>query len=235
MMVLTWNLFHGRSVPDAPREQLADFAARLAGWEWDVALLQEVPPWWAPTLGRASGASARTALTSRNWVLPVSRWAARRRPDVIKSWGGGANAILVRDEAIAEHRVRTLRAWPERRVVHGVRLERGWWGGNLHATAHSETRARRSSWASRPGRATASTTSSCDWRTRRRRGVRWIAARSRTTSRCSRRSPRNETTRGGVVMNMTRILLALCAVVALAAAGCGSSNSSSSSSSTTSS
>jgi len=44
MLVLTWNLFHGRSVPDAPREQLADFAARLAGWEWDVALLQEVPP-----------------------------------------------------------------------------------------------------------------------------------------------------------------------------------------------
>src|SRR3954467_11539163 len=141
MLVLTWNLFHGRSVPDAPREQLADFAARLAGWEWDVALLQEVPPWWAPTLGRASGASARTALTSRNWLLPVSRWAARRRPDVIKSWGGGANAILVRNEAIAEHRVRTLRAWPERRVVHGVRLERGWWVANLHATAHSEPRA----------------------------------------------------------------------------------------------
>ena len=93
MLVLTWNLFHGRSVPDAPREQLADFATRLAGWQWDVALLQEVPPWWPPELGRASGASGRTALTSRNWVLPVSRWAARHRPDVIKSWGGGANAI----------------------------------------------------------------------------------------------------------------------------------------------
>jgi endonuclease/exonuclease/phosphatase family metal-dependent hydrolase len=141
MLVLSWNLFHGRSVPDAPREQLVDFAARLAGWEWDVALLQEVPPWWPPALGRACGASARTALTSRNWVLPLSRWAARRRPDVIKSWGGGANAILVRGEGIAEHRVRTLRAWPERRVVHGVRLARGWWVGNLHATAHSEPRA----------------------------------------------------------------------------------------------
>jgi endonuclease/exonuclease/phosphatase family metal-dependent hydrolase len=141
MLVLTWNLFHGRSVPDAPREQLADFATRLAGWEWDVALLQEVPPWWPPELGRASGASARTALTSRNWVLPLSRWAARRRPDVIKSWGGGADAILVRGEAVTGHRVRTLRAWPERRVVHGVRLERGWWACNLHAAAHSEARA----------------------------------------------------------------------------------------------
>jgi endonuclease/exonuclease/phosphatase family metal-dependent hydrolase len=141
MLVLTWNLFHGRSVPDAPREQLAEFADRLAAWEWDVALLQEVPPWWPPALGRASRATARTALTSRNWFMPVARWAAQRRPDVIKSWGGGANAILVRGAAVTEHRMRTLRAWPERRVVHGVRLEHAWWVCNLHAQAHSEARA----------------------------------------------------------------------------------------------
>jgi len=141
MLVLSWNLFHGRSVPDAPRPLLADFAAQLAAWQWDVALLQEVPPWWPPALGRACGASARTALTSRNWLLPVSRWAADRRPDLVKSWGGGANAILVRGEAVLDHRVRTLRRWPERRVVHGVRLERGWWVCNLHAQAHSEARA----------------------------------------------------------------------------------------------
>jgi endonuclease/exonuclease/phosphatase family metal-dependent hydrolase len=141
MLVLSWNLFHGRSVPDAPRSLLADFAAQLAAWEWDVALLQEVPPWWPPALGRACGAGARTALTSRNWFHPASRWAAERRPDVIKSWGGGANAILVRGEPVLEHRLRTLRSWPERRVVHGVRLERGWWVCNLHAQAHSEARA----------------------------------------------------------------------------------------------
>jgi endonuclease/exonuclease/phosphatase family metal-dependent hydrolase len=141
MLVLTWNLFHGRSVPDTPRELLADFAAALAGWEWDVAMLQEVPPWWPPALGRACGASARTALTSRNWLLALSRPAARRRPDLVKSWGGGANAILVRGDRVVEHRLRTLRAWPERRVVHGVRLERGWWVCNLHAQVHSEERA----------------------------------------------------------------------------------------------
>jgi endonuclease/exonuclease/phosphatase family metal-dependent hydrolase len=141
VLVLTWNLFHGRSVPDAPRELLDEFAARLASWEWDVALLQEVPPWWPARLGEACAASARAAPTSRNWFLPVTRWAARRRPDIIKSWGGGANAILVRGERAVEHRVRTLRRWPERRVVHGVRLERGWWVCNLHAQAHSEARA----------------------------------------------------------------------------------------------
>ena len=141
MLVLSWNLFHGRAVPDAPRSLLTDFAEQLAAWEWDVALLQEVPPWWPAVLGRACRASARTALTSRNWLLPVSRRAAERRPDVIKSWGGGANAILVRGERVLDHRMRTLRSWPERRVVHGVRLERGWWICNLHAQAHSEARA----------------------------------------------------------------------------------------------
>ena len=141
MLVLTWNLFHGRSVPETPRSLLDEFAARLASWEWDVALLQEVPPWWPPRLAEACVASERTARTSRNWLLPVTRRLADRRPDLIKSWGGGANAILVRGEDVLEHRAVTLRRWPERRVAHGVRLERGWWVCNLHAQAHSERRA----------------------------------------------------------------------------------------------
>ncbi|MEA2252102.1 MAG: hypothetical protein QOI62_3685 [Solirubrobacteraceae bacterium] len=141
MRVLTWNLFHGRSVPDARHGLLGAFADRLAAWEWDVALLQEVPPWWPVPLARASAASARSAPTARNWLLPARRALADRRPDVVKSSGGGANAILVRGEAILEHRVRTLRRWPERRVVHAVRLSGGCWVANLHAQAHVERRA----------------------------------------------------------------------------------------------
>jgi endonuclease/exonuclease/phosphatase family metal-dependent hydrolase len=141
VLVLTWNLFHGRAVPEERRSLLAEFSARLASWEWDVALLQEVPPWWAPQLGAACEATARTALTSRNWLLPVTRRIAERRPDLIKSWGGGANVILVRGEAVREHEVLILRRWPERRVAHTVRLESGWWVCNLHAQAHSERRA----------------------------------------------------------------------------------------------
>jgi endonuclease/exonuclease/phosphatase family metal-dependent hydrolase len=142
VLVLSWNLFHGRAVPDRPRSLLDAFAAQLASWEWDVALLQEVPPWWPPRLGAASHASARTALTSRNWLLPVTRALANRRPDLVKSWGGGANAILVRDRRILEHRTHVLRRWPERRVAHGVRLEGGCWVTNLHAQGRSELRAR---------------------------------------------------------------------------------------------
>jgi len=142
MRVLTWNLFHGRSVPPSGRHLLPEFTAALAGWEWDVALLQEVPPWWPPRLGAACDASARLALTSRNLGLPLRRRLAESWPDLLKSQGGGCNAILVRGEAIAEHRRATLRCLPERRVVHAVRLRRsGLWVANLHAQAHSESRA----------------------------------------------------------------------------------------------
>jgi endonuclease/exonuclease/phosphatase family metal-dependent hydrolase len=142
MRVLTWNVFHGRSVPDVPRSLLPEFGAALAGWAWDVALLQEVPPWWPRELARVCGAEARVALTSRNLGLPVRRAVAERRPDVIKSNGGGANAILVRGGArVAAHEVARVRVWPERRVVHAVRLE-GLWVGNLHASTHPPARVR---------------------------------------------------------------------------------------------
>jgi endonuclease/exonuclease/phosphatase family metal-dependent hydrolase len=141
MHVLTWNLFHGRAQPPAGRELLREFAAALAGWDWDVALLQEVPPWWGPHLARACDAEQRTALTSRNALPALRRAVARRAPDLIRSNGGGANVILVRRGApgapIAEHRSVRLRHRPERRVCHAVALAGGLWCANLHAQVHS--------------------------------------------------------------------------------------------------
>jgi endonuclease/exonuclease/phosphatase family metal-dependent hydrolase len=133
--VLTWNLLHGRAVPGAGQDLLEEFVSALAGWEWDVALLQEVPPWWPSELAARSGAAARWVLTSRNALLPLRRAVAVRWPDVIKSNGGGSNAILVRGTPIAEHRVRRLGWLPERRWVHAVRLKDGLWAGNLHTEA----------------------------------------------------------------------------------------------------
>jgi len=140
LRVVTWNLFHGRSLPPAGRSLRDDFAAVLAGWEWDVALLQEVPPWWSPILAMRAGAQERTVLTSRNWLTPLQRALAERLPDLMKSWGGGANAILSR-RGIEDHRRTTLRRWPERRVAHAVRMADGAWVANLHATAHRPARA----------------------------------------------------------------------------------------------
>jgi endonuclease/exonuclease/phosphatase family metal-dependent hydrolase len=135
---LTWNLYHGRAREPAGRPLLGEFCAALAGWEWDVALLQEVPPWWPPALGARCGAQHRLVLTSRNALLPLRRALAERWPDAIKSNGGGANAILVRTGEVAEHRTRRLCLLPERRWVHAVRViglqGRAMWFGNLHAT-----------------------------------------------------------------------------------------------------
>lgn len=135
MLALTWNLFHGRAVPSAGHELIERFAASIASWEWDVALLQEVPPWWAQPLAEAAGAEQRRVLTSRNSLLPLRRGVARRRPDLIKSNGGGSNVILVRS-AIAEHRRLRLRVRPERRVAQLVRLA----GGTCVANFHGSTR-----------------------------------------------------------------------------------------------
>ncbi len=81
------------------------------------------------------------ALTSRNLLLPARRAIASRRPDRLKANGGGSNAILVRAARILEHRTRRLTWWPERRVVHGVRLPGGW-VVNLHASTHPHERRR---------------------------------------------------------------------------------------------
>jgi endonuclease/exonuclease/phosphatase family metal-dependent hydrolase len=81
------------------------------------------------------------ALTSRTWLIPLRRAIAERRPDLIKAWGGGCNALLVRGE-IRDHRIAELTKLPERRVAHGVQLGDGSWVVNLHATTEPKARTR---------------------------------------------------------------------------------------------
>ncbi|HMJ03266.1 MAG TPA: endonuclease/exonuclease/phosphatase family protein [Conexibacter sp.] len=142
LRVLTWNLFHGRALPARNENLFDEFAATLASWRWDVALLQEVPPWWPAELATPCGAQARHALTSRNALPRLRRALARNRPELMRSNGGGCNAILVRElGGISTHARRRLRTWPERRVVHAVRDGEGRWFANLHASVHDAERA----------------------------------------------------------------------------------------------
>lgn len=143
LRVVTWNLFHGRALPPRDEDLLPAFAASLAAWEWDVALLQEVPPWWPDALTAACGAQQRHALTSRNALLPLRRAIARRWPEAIKSNGGGCNAILVRELGITAHARRRVCLLPERRMVHAVRDREGRWFANLHASAWAAPAAHR--------------------------------------------------------------------------------------------
>jgi endonuclease/exonuclease/phosphatase family metal-dependent hydrolase len=70
---------------------------------------------------------------------------ARWNPDLIASWEGGSNQILVRSPGrVLEHRPVTLARWPERRRMLWARLELA--GGerlcaaNLHTSAHGPGR-----------------------------------------------------------------------------------------------
>jgi endonuclease/exonuclease/phosphatase family metal-dependent hydrolase len=146
LRLLTWNLFHGRDWPPNPalltwRSELlgrserdathvqvnrplgAEYAAALAGWEWDVALLQEAPPRWLADLERTSGAAGVADLTSRNSLAPLRARLADWNPDLIGSNEGGSNMLLVRPPArIVATEAATLAIRPERRRLLMARL-----------------------------------------------------------------------------------------------------------------
>jgi endonuclease/exonuclease/phosphatase family metal-dependent hydrolase len=159
---LSWNLFHGRDHPPDPalftwrsrilrieernethaqvnRPLDREFHDLVAGLEWDVALLQEVPPRWLRQLCRAAGASGASALTSRNRLAFARTAIARLNPDLIASNEGGSNQVLARPPwRIVSVRRRVLAREPERRTMLWALLERP--GGerlavaNLHAS-----------------------------------------------------------------------------------------------------
>ena len=127
------------------RDLFREFAAFLAAAKWDIALLQEVPPRWSHRLAEATGAEAKSSLTSRNWLRPVMSPLARLRPHLSGSWEGGSNLILVRGAscglegsrpgtAIEKFGQTTLTWFPERRVMSMVELECGLCVANFHAS-----------------------------------------------------------------------------------------------------
>jgi endonuclease/exonuclease/phosphatase family metal-dependent hydrolase len=143
---LTWNLFHGRDFPPNPelrtwrsrllrteerdathaqvnRSLRAEFAEVLAELAWEIALLQEAPAPWLDELARRSRAKGDLVLTSRRLVPPVQRALAEWNPDLIASWEGGSNMVLVRAPArIAETRRLTVATHPEHRRMLFARI-----------------------------------------------------------------------------------------------------------------
>jgi hypothetical protein len=169
MRVLSWNLYHGRDFP--PDKALFTLRSRLlriternethaqvnrslcrefTGWvgdcEWDVALLQEAPPLWFRAFRRRTAAVGARVFTSRNVVPPLQRFAAFVNPDLIASWEGGSNQILVREPGrILEERRMILTEEPERRTMVWARAQLPDGAmvsfANLHASAGQPERA----------------------------------------------------------------------------------------------
>lgn len=161
MLVRTWNLFHGNTLPPGRKRYVEEMVRLVTEDEPDAVCLQEVPPWSLGRLGEWSGMSVYGEVAARPSLGPIpvtrgiGRWVTDHNSGLFRSgFEGQANAILVRRPILARHvvtlnplafRLRTARrldlpvltqlAWAkERRQALAVRVEGGVVLSTLHAS-----------------------------------------------------------------------------------------------------
>jgi endonuclease/exonuclease/phosphatase family metal-dependent hydrolase len=152
VLVRSWNLFHGNSLPPGRRNFLEQAVRLVAADRPPIVCLQEVPAWALRHLGEWSGMRAYPVLAARPVVGPVpiptelGRRLTSLNPGLLRSaFSGQGNAILVDPAlAVSAHEQTTLNpggfrraqarwlgldpiarlAWAkERRVCQAVRVE----------------------------------------------------------------------------------------------------------------
>jgi endonuclease/exonuclease/phosphatase family metal-dependent hydrolase len=163
VVVRTWNLFHGNTVPPGRRRYVEEMVQLITEHGPDFVCLQEVPPWALERIGEWSGMQVFGQVAARPTIGPLPSTAelgcrlTDLHPGLFRSgFEGQANAILVSSEwTILSRHVLTLNpvgfrlrqgrrqglpavtqlAWgKERRQALAVRLEGGLVVTNLHAT-----------------------------------------------------------------------------------------------------
>lgn len=137
MLVRSWNLFHGNTVPPGRRSRLETMVRLATEDRPDVLCLQEVPLWALPRLPGWSGMGVRHVVTRRALLGAWLGGAITRLNNGFFRSGlaGQANAILLAP-ALRPLEHRTLRIDErrrEQRYCHAVRLE-NLVVANLHAT-----------------------------------------------------------------------------------------------------
>lgn len=167
MLVRTWNLFHGNTVPPARREQFDEMLARVRADDVDVLCAQEVPAWALDrfTCGRLA---ARPAIGPFPITSGLGHRLTRFNHGRLRSaFSGQGNGILLDGRyellstaglALNPRRFRdrhalTLRlgvlpriVWAhERRVVHSIRFRtpddgRTFFVANAHCTSYDVDR-----------------------------------------------------------------------------------------------
>ena len=137
MLVRSWNLFHGNTLPPDRRSHLEQMIRLAAADRPDALCLQEVPLWALSRLSAWSGMGVQHVVTRRallgTWLGGV---ITRLNNGLFRSGlAGQANAILLAPglDVLAQHKLRIDQHREEPRFCHAVRLE-GLVIGNLHAT-----------------------------------------------------------------------------------------------------
>jgi hypothetical protein len=161
VLVRTWNLFHGNTLPPGRRRHVEQMVRLVTADEPDAVCLQEVPPWslgrleeWSGGMNVFGEVAARPSLGPIPVTREIGRWLTDHNAGFFRSaFEGQANAILVRRPILARYvvtlnplafRLRTARrlrlplltqlAWAkERRQALAVRLQ----GGEVVSTLHA--------------------------------------------------------------------------------------------------
>jgi endonuclease/exonuclease/phosphatase family metal-dependent hydrolase len=137
VLVRSWNLFHGNTLPPGRHSRLEQMVRLATNDRPDVLCLQEVPLWALSQLPGWSGMSVQRVVTRRALLGARLGGAITRLNNGLfrSAFAGQANAILLAPGLDSlEHR--TLRIDERRReprFCHAVRLE-GLVVANLHAT-----------------------------------------------------------------------------------------------------
>jgi endonuclease/exonuclease/phosphatase family metal-dependent hydrolase len=117
LLVRTWNLFHGRTVPETGRTELEAMVRLAADGSPDVVCLQEVPVWALRELAHWSGMTAFGAVAMPALGGPLARRVTELDPRRLRSaLTGQANALLVARRLSARgHETLPLNPWGFRR------------------------------------------------------------------------------------------------------------------------
>lgn len=138
MLVRSWNVFHGNTLPPGRRSHLEEMIRLATSDRPDVLCLQEVPPWSLPHLPGWSGMVERHVVTRRGPLgARLGGAITRLNNGFFRSrLGGQANAILLAPglEPTEHHSLRIDERRSEPRFCHAVKLDR-LVVGNLHATS----------------------------------------------------------------------------------------------------
>jgi endonuclease/exonuclease/phosphatase family metal-dependent hydrolase len=135
VLVRSWNLFHGNTVPPGRRAYLREMVELVTADRPDVVCLQEVPGWALARVGAWSGMTALPVWTRRARLGPqLGRVLTAPHHGVIRSaFAGQGNAILLAPELEpGPHATLSLPRTREPRVAQRVEL-----GGIVVVNLHS--------------------------------------------------------------------------------------------------
>jgi endonuclease/exonuclease/phosphatase family metal-dependent hydrolase len=144
MVVRTWNLFHGNTVPPGRRAFLREMVELITADRPGVVCLQEIPLWALPHLASWSGMQSVSAVAreSRVGSARLGGLLTNLHHGLLRSaFTGEADAILVAPHFEVSHeRELVVSTDGIRRLMHGLRLDGGVFVANFHTAGDDQFR-----------------------------------------------------------------------------------------------